>query len=472
MKNTKIVATISDRKCDIPFLTEMYNQGMNVVRINTAHQTFDDSMRVVENVRAVSDKIGILVDTKGPEIRTTKIDEEFRVKPGDEVFMAGDPEGISTRELVYVNYAGFVEDVPAGSRILIDDGDVEFIVKENLGDKLLCIAQNSGPVKSRKSVNIPSVHVKLPSITAKDKGYIEWVADNNIDFVAHSFVRNAADVIAVQEILDAKGSDAKIIAKIENQEGVDNIDEILDHAHSIMVARGDLAVEIPQERIPITQKMIIDKCIARRKPVITATQMLHTMIENPRPTRAEISDVANAVYDGTDAVMLSGESAYGDYPIEAVKTMASIAEATEKYEGFKKDTEFVVLNNDISAFVAKSAYYASENLNPAAIITDSANGRTPRAIAAYRPKTAIFAKVYDERVMRELSLTYGVHASFLAKGDDSDAYIKESLAELKEKNMVEQDDRLVVVGGNFGDFHGASFLEVATVENIESNLKK
>ncbi|BDC98207.1 pyruvate kinase [Persicobacter psychrovividus] len=469
MKNTKIVATISDRKCDIPFLTEMYNQGMNVVRINTAHQTFEDSLRVVENVRAVSDKIGILVDTKGPEIRTTKIEEEFRVKPGDEVFMAGDPEGKSTRELVYVNYAGFVEDVPAGSRILIDDGDVEFIVKEKQGDKLLCIAQNSGPVKSRKSVNIPSVHVKLPSITAKDKGYIEWVADNNIDFVAHSFVRNAADVIAVQDILDAKGSDAKIIAKIENQAGVDNIDEILDHVHSIMVARGDLAVEIPQERIPITQKMIIDKCIARRKPVITATQMLHTMIENPRPTRAEISDVANAIYDGTDAVMLSGESAYGDYPIEAVKTMTSIAMATENYEGFKKNTEFVVLNNDISAFVAKSAYYASEHLNPTAIITDTASGRSPRAIAAYRPKTPIFAVAYDERVMRELSLTYGVRATYLSKGDDKNAFIKESVKTLKDNGAVEATDRLVIVGGNFGEAAGASTLDIATLENIEKN---
>ncbi|PWJ44250.1 pyruvate kinase [Sediminitomix flava] len=467
MKNTKIVATISDRNCGVEFLTELYNSGMNVVRINTAHQTHEDSLRVVENVRKVSNQIGILVDTKGPEIRTTKMEESFEVHAGDEVWMAGDPDAVSTRECVFVNYAGFVNDVPVGSRVLIDDGSLELQVKEEKDGKLLCEAMNTGPISGKKSVNIPSVHVKLPSITEKDRNYIRFAAEHNLDFIAHSFVRNAADVIAVQEILDECNSPAKIIAKIENQEGVDNIDEILDHVYGIMVARGDLAVEIPQENIPTVQKMIIDKCIARRRPVITATQMLHTMIDNPRPTRAEISDVANAVYDGSDAIMLSGESAYGKYPVEAVKTMASIAAATEKYEGYKKDTEFVIINDDIGAFMAKSAYYATQHLNPRAILTDTAFGRTARAIAAYRPKTPIIAKCYDERVVRELSLTFGVRASYIEKGADSKAYIKEALQEMKSEKGFSAEDRIVVVGGNYGDAHGASFIEVTTVENLE-----
>lgn len=266
LKKTKIVATISDKKCDIKLIKQLREAGMDVVRLNTAHQTHEDTLKVINNVRAVSEKIALLLDTKGPEIRTTKSTESIPVAFGDIIKIKGDPEGITTKDCVYVNYSGFAKDVPKGSRILIDDGEIELIVKEKKKDALLCEATNNGAINGRKSVNIPSVHVKLPTLSVKDKEYIHFAIDHQLDFIAHSFVRNKEDVAAVQKILDSRGSDIKIIAKIENQDGVDNIDEILDHVYGIMIARGDLAVEIPQERIPMIQKMIINKCIARRKP--------------------------------------------------------------------------------------------------------------------------------------------------------------------------------------------------------------
>jgi pyruvate kinase len=346
-KKTKIVATISDLNCDTKLIRDLKNAGMDVVRLNTAHQTHDDTLKVVNNVRKVSEQIALLLDTKGPEIRTTEASENIPVAFGDRVTIKGNAEKITTRDCVFVNYKGFVKDVPVGSRILIDDGEIELIVVDKIKSELICEATNNGIISGKKSVNIPSVHVKLPTLSQKDINYIHFAIDNKLDFIAHSFVRNKNDALAVQRILDERGSDIKIIAKIENQDGVDNIDEILDHVYGIMIARGDLAVEIPQERIPVVQKMIINKCIARRKPVITATQMLHSMIHNPRPTRAEISDVANAVYDGTDAIMLSGETAYGDYPVGAVETMSNIAQEIEVATPFIKDTPLLIVNNEI-----------------------------------------------------------------------------------------------------------------------------
>jgi pyruvate kinase len=279
-------------------------------------------------------------------------------------------------------------------------------------------------------------------------------------------VRNKEDALAVQRILDERGSNIKIIAKIENQDGVDNIDEILDHVYGIMIARGDLAVEIPQERIPVIQKMIINKCIVRRKPVITATQMLHSMIQNPRPTRAEISDVANAVYDGTDAIMLSGETAYGEYPVEAVRTMANIAKEIESATPAIKETPLLIVNNKISAFLARSAVKASIELDAKAIIADTNKGRTVRALAAYRGNKVIFAQCYDKRVMRELTLSYGVYANFSKMEDSTEAFLCDALNALQQKYKLEKDDRVVVLAGNYGPSHGPSFIEVSTTENL------
>ena len=396
-KLTKIVATISDKKCDVEFLRDLYFAGMNVVRLNTAHQTREGSLKVINNVRAVSGKLAILVDTKGPEIRTTKSDYELPIKYGDIVYVKGDPDKKTSPEMIYVSYSGFVNDVPVGSRILIDDGELELIVKEKDSEKLTCTAMNNGYIQGKKSVNIPSVHITLPSLSKKDKDFIEFAIEHELDFIAHSFVRNKEDVMAVQKILDKHNSSIKIIAKIENQDGVDNIDEILEHVYGIMIARGDLAIEIPKQRIPIVQKQLIKKCIEKRKPVITATQMLHTMIKNPRPTRAEVSDVANAIYDGSDAIMLSGETAYGNYPLESVQTMAQIAEEIEQNKCDFLEIPMMILNNEISAYLSKAAVKASVRLNKVrAIVADSMSGRTIRALAAYRGKKPVYAICYNK----------------------------------------------------------------------------
>jgi pyruvate kinase len=249
-RKTKIVATISDRNCEVDLISTLHESGMDVVRLNTAHQTHEDSLKVINNVRKVSDKIALLLDTKGPEIRTTKAIESIPVSYGDTITVKGDPEGITSKACVYVNYRRFVRDVPTGSRILIDDGDIELVVISKDKNALTCEVANNGEISGRKSVNIPSVHVKLPTLSLKDIDYIHFAIDHGLDFIAHSFVRNKGDAIAVQKILDERESNIKIIAKIENQDGVDNIDEILDHVYGVMIARGDLAVEIPQEKDP------------------------------------------------------------------------------------------------------------------------------------------------------------------------------------------------------------------------------
>jgi pyruvate kinase len=472
LKKTKIIATISDRNCETDLIKTLTDAGMDVVRLNTAHQTHQDTLKVVNNVRKVSDKIALLLDTKGPEIRTTKAIESIPVVFGDKITVKGDPEGITSRDCVYVNYKGFVRDVPVDSRILVDDGDIELVVIGKDKTSLTCEVANNGEISGKKSVNIPSVHVKLPTLSLKDIDYIHFAVDNNLDFIAHSFVRNKHDALAVQKILDDRGSKIKIIAKIENQDGVDNIDEILDHVYGVMIARGDLAVEIPQERIPIIQKMIIEKCIARRKPVITATQMLHSMIQNPRPTRAEISDVANAVYDGTDAIMLSGETAYGKYPVETVKTMGKIAKEIESSKAQIKETPLLIINNEISAFLARSAVKASLELNAKAIIADTNQGRTVRALAAYRGTKIIFAQCYDKSVMRELALSYGVYPNFSKLSVTTEAFLCDALNDLKQKYKVKKKDRIVVLAGNFGPSHGPSFIEVSTAENLKQKCQK
>jgi pyruvate kinase len=311
-RKTKIIATISNLNCHPDFIKRLYTAGINVVRLNTAHMTHDDALEVIENTRKVSGKIGIIIDTKGPEIRTCDTENPLKVEYEDYIRIKGDPLQKSNGNIICASYEHFVKDVPIGSSVLIDDGSIALAVMEKDDEYLYCYVENDGVIYGRKSINIPSVHVKLPALSQKDKAFIEFAADNDVDFIAHSFVRSAEDVIAVQNILDKKKSRIKIIAKIENSDGVENLNDILDHAYGVMIARGDLAVEIPTEQIPMIQKQIITTCIEKRKPVIVATQMLHSMINSPRPTRAEVSDVANACLDHTDALMLSGETANGN----------------------------------------------------------------------------------------------------------------------------------------------------------------
>ena len=389
-KRTKIIATISDQRCDVEFIRSLYEAGMNAARINSAHVTTESAAKVVENVRKVSDRIAIIIDTKGPEIRVTGMAPGFetgiKVSRGDMIRIKGsETNEPSNNEVVYVNDSSIYKDVPVGAAILIDDGELEMEVTEKKDDELICRVKNNGVIKPRKSVNIPNVPINLPSVTERDFEFINWAIDMDMDFIAHSFVRKKEDVLAVKKIIEERNSTIKIISKIENQEGVNNIDEILDETYGIMVARGDLGVEIPAERIPGTQRFLVNKCIESKIPVIIATQMLHTMISNPRPTRAEISDVANAIYQRVDAVMLSGETANGDYPVEAVETMARVAAEVEKdHSNPNIEMNLVRINNEITAQLCRSAVRATLNLPVKAIVIDTLSGRTGRYLAAFR----------------------------------------------------------------------------------------
>lgn len=465
-KKTKIVATISDRNCDVSFLKELFEAGMNVVRMNTAHQTIEDSMKIINNVRQVSDRLALMIDTKGPEIRTNETEKALDVKPGDVVYVKGAPDEKSYDRVICVSYSGITGDIPPGSTLMIDDGEIELVVRTIEKDKLVCEALNFGIIKGRKSVNTPNININLPALTVKDREYIQLAIDEDIDFIGHSFVRNKEDVLAIQDILDKHDSRVKIIAKIENQSGVDNIDEILDHVYGVMVARGDLAIEIPYSKIPGIQKILIDKCIERRKPVIIATQMLHSMIVSPRPTRAEVSDIANAIYSQTDAIMLSGETAYGNYPLESLKAMAAIATEVEKTKEPINDIPVVILNNEISAFLIKSAVEAAVNLSAKAIIADSMSGRTIRSLAAYRGNKMVWAKCYDRRVVRELALSYGIKAHYMDPRDTAHEFVEQAVYSLKEEGVVKDKSLVVVAAGNFGRSTGVSYIEIGTVANI------
>jgi len=462
-KKTKIVATISDRKCDPQFLSSLYAAGMNVVRLNTAHQSFQESLQVIENVRKVSDKIAILVDTKGPEIRTLPMDP---IELAEQEMVKITSKPVIGEKFFMTSCDHFVTDVPVGKTILIDDGDIALEVISKDQESLCCKTLNAGKIKGKKSINVPGVAISLPALSGKDIEYIHFAVDNNIDFIAHSFVRSKDDLLAIKSILDSRNSSIKLIAKIENQQGVDNIEEILDHCYGVMVARGDLAIEISSEKIPSIQKSIIIKCIERRRAVITATQMLHTMIENPRPTRAEISDVANAVYDGTDAVMLSGETAYGKYPLEAVSLMSKIITDVESHIAHYRATTINVLNTEITAFLCFSAVQAAEKLNAEVIVIDTESGRTARALAAYRGITPVFAECYNERTMRELALSYGIYPSFMVMQKTEHEFIQRSLAKMIESKHIDSSSRVVILAGNFGPSRGASFIEIGSVEEM------
>ena len=405
-KFTKIVATISDKRCDKAFIKDLYDNGLNVVRMNSAHLQLDGFRRIVENVRAVSPSIAILMDTKGAEIRTTTNvdDQPITFSPGDKVTFIGNPEGATCHDTIFLSYANIASDVRPGVHFLIDDGEIDFIIDSIDGYTLHATALNGGVLGSRKSVNVPGTNIALPSLTERDRTNIGYAMDLGIDFIAHSFVRSARDVLDIQEILDANNSPIKIISKIENQEGIDNFDEILDVSYGIMIARGDLGIEVPAERIPGIQHTLINKCILRHKPVIVATQMLHSMISNPRPTRAEVSDIANAVNQHTDALMLSGETAYGKYPVEAIATMTRVAAEVEKSLVNQRITPAV--EPDVTSFLSRQAVASSNILGTKAIITDSYTGRTARYISSYRGSYPTLAICYHENVVRLLALSY------------------------------------------------------------------
>ena len=467
MKQTKIVASISDLRCDIDFLRELYNAGVNVMRINTAHATPDGIKNVINNIRAVSSQLAILIDTKGPEIRTTNVEDHIYFKTGDAVRICGNPSETTTRECINVSYSNFVHDLNIGNDVLIDDGELALKIIDKSDDTLYAIVQNDARLGNRKSVNVPGVHIELPALTEKDKTNIKLAIEENLDFIAHSFVRNKSDIKAVQDILDEYNSDIKIISKIENQEGVDNIDEIIEASYGIMIARGDLGIEVPIEKIPGIQRKIIRKCVIANKPVIVATQMLHTMINNPRPTRAEVTDIANAIYYRTDALMLSGETASGKYPIEAVKMMASIAEQAEKDKMRENDIEIPLdENSSVTEFLAKNAIKATELLSVKGIITDANTGKTARILSSYRGPNPVIALCHNEKLVRQLALSYGITPIYQADKKELKEEYKTALQMLLNKGFVNTDDKIVYLGGNFGEKGGSTFLEINNVKDM------
>lgn len=460
-KKTKIICTISDMNCEVGFIRELFENGMNVVRINSAHATIEGAQKIVDNVRMVSDKIAILVDTKGPEVRLTAMESSvgFVAKEGDVLEIRSGSDCFCNSKVLYTNCETFVDDVPEGAHILIDDGGIGLKVREKNDDALICVVQNTGVIKGKKSINVPDVHISLPALTDKDKVFVQWAIDADIDFIAHSFVRNKEDLLEIQNILDEKKSHLKIISKIENQQGIDNLDDILTHCYGVMIARGDLGVEIAAEKIPMIQRLIVEKCRSRKKPVIVATQMLHSMIENPRPTRAEVTDVANAIFQSTDAIMLSGETASGKYPVEAVKTMHTIAVETEKSINTTLELNLERVTKPLAAVLAKSLVAATQKLPVKAIILDTWTGRTGRYLSEFRPKVPIYAMCYNAFTMRELALTYDVYSYKFEITGTKEGFVRNSLEILIAEGKISSGDLVGFIGGSFNDEIGASYME-------------
>ena len=455
MKKTKIVGTIGPASNSVETLKALLQAGLNVCRINFSHGVHAEHKVTINNIKQAREElglpIGIMLDTKGPEIRLGTFGvKEVVLKPGDRFTLTSrDVEG--TEEIVSVSYKDLNEDVNVGDMILVDDGLVELQVEEILENKdIRCKALNNGVLSNNKGVNIPNVIVNLPAITDKDVGDILFGIENGIDFIAASFIRKADDVNKIRRILEENGGQTiSIISKIENQEGVDNIDEIIRASDGIMVARGDLGVEIETEIMPLVQKELIKKCTEIGKPVITATQMLDSMIRNPRPTRAEVTDVANAILDGTSAIMLSGETAVGKYPVSAVETMSKIAKTTEnsiRYRDILKERANTTEHSTTNA-IGRATCYTARDLKATAIITATSSGHTSKAISKFRPKTPIIAATTTEETMRKLSLDWGVYPVLTPESDNTDDVIRNSVETAISNGYVEEGDLVIITAG-------------------------
>ena len=455
LKKTKIVCTIGPASENPEILEQLINNGMNVARLNFSHGTHEEHLAKIKTIRRIRRKlnvpVAIMLDTKGPEIRTGnfKVDEIF-LKP-DDIFTLTTRDVEGDQSIVSVSYDGLPDDVSVGSEIYIDDGLVQLeVIEIKDGTDVVCKALNNGILSDHKGVNLPGSKTNLPAITPKDVDDIKFGIENGIDIIAASFVRKKEDVYDIRKVLEDHGGEhIKIISKIESQEGVDNLDEIIEASDGIMVARGDLGVEIRTELIPLVQKEIIRKCNDAAKPVITATQMLDSMIRNPRPTRAETTDVANAIIDGTDCVMLSGETAGGKYPIEAVKTMRNICVTTELSDDFYQNIYDVKIKsaNTTTNSIAKSTKNIAEELNAQAIISCTASGNTSRVISKFKPKTNIIAATISDRVARQLSIVWGVYPIVIQEAKETDELIERAIVGALSEEYVKEGDLTVVTAG-------------------------
>lgn len=454
MRRTKMVCTMGPNENDYSVMKAMA-EIMDVARFNFSHGDHEEHLGRLELLRKVRKEVGrpiaALLDTKGPEIRTglLKDGQKITLQEGEKIILTTE-EVVGTKDKIFINYDKLHEDVKPGNVILIDDGLIGLEVEAVKGVEILCKVTNGGELGERKGVNVPGVPIQLPSITEKDVEDIKFGLAEDFDFVAASFIRSADAVRQIRSLIDEAGSQMKIISKIESQEGLDNIDAIIEASDGIMLARGDLGVEIEAKRIPQLQKEIIQKCNYHGKLVITATQMLDSMIRNPRPTRAEVTDVANAVYNGTDAVMLSGESANGKYPIEAAKTMASIVEYTEQFLDYKqfktRMVEKTVYESIGNAMCAASVTTASE-LKAAAIVASTLSGVTASMISKYRPITPIYALSPSQVVTRQMMLFWGVTPIWARRAETTDELFESSIEELKDRKLLKSKDICVITAG-------------------------
>lgn len=479
MRRTKIVCTLGPASDKIETLKKMVSSGMNVARLNFSHGTHAYHKKMISNVRNVSKSlktpIGILQDLQGPKIRVGEMPKKgIEFKPGDKVIVTTEKIKQGTKKLISIDYELLHEDIKKGDHILIEDGLFDFEVKKIEGQSIHCEVINGGVLLSHKGVNLPGVTLSVSALTEKDKKDLFFGVKNNVDFVALSFVSTAKDVIDLRYLIKDYEKQLKIkypkpiriIVKIERREAIKNFDEILDATDGVMVARGDLGVELPAEDVPLRQKEIIDKCLDAAKPVIVATQMLDSMIRNPRPTRAEVSDVANAVIDHTDAVMLSGETATGKYPVKSVETMAKIIEKTEQsaYDDLvlKEKVKEIEATDKAIARVAKTLV---EHVDAQAVLVASLSGYTGRVVSRYRPELPILISCDDDRVQRQLVLSWGVVPFVIPTCRSIEELIERSMAYLKKQKLIKKEDKIIVVAGEpVGRSGNVNFVEIKEVD--------
>jgi pyruvate kinase len=448
---TKIICTIGPASSTVEHVLKLAQAGMNIARLNFTHGTHEEHLNHIKNIKSVSDKLGyqipIIADLSGPKLRIGNIENEFRVEPGDMLVIT--TENISgTRQKISTSYANLPHDVKKGDIILIDDGYISLEVKNIIDDDVECVVTNGGIIRSRKGINLPGVRINTPTITEKDIKDIDFALQHSIDFFALSFVRSFHDIDMLREILSEKNADNPIIAKIEKPEAIEDIDEIISHSDAVMIARGDLGVEMPTEEVPLLQKRIIAKCKKASTPVITATQMLESMVENSLPTRAEASDVANAVFDGTDAVMLSAETSMGRHPDVAVAMMKKIISRSERecipnpelFSSSFRTSQFAI---DLS----KAACAIAQDTNAAAIFAITKTGRTARHLSKFRVNTPIYAFTENERTMNFLQLVWGVSCYYLENLEETDATLHKVKEFALEQHLIEKDNIMVFVTG-------------------------
>lgn len=454
MRKTKIVCTIGPSSESLENTKKLIMAGMNVARLNFSHGDFEEHGNRIKNIRQACEElnktVAILLDTKGPEIRTGKLEVEPIELVQDEYVTLTTEEILGDKNRLSVTYKELPQDVVVGSTILIDDGLIGLTVVEIQGTEIRCRIVNGGTIKSKKGVNVPGVAISLPGITDKDANDIIFGIEQGIDFIAASFVRKASDVLEIRDLLKKhNGEHIQIISKIENQQGVDNLDEILEVSDGLMVARGDLGVEIPAEEVPLVQKRMIEKCNLAGKPVITATQMLDSMQRNPRPTRAEASDVANAIFDGTDAIMLSGETAAGKYPVESVLTMSRIAEKAESALNYREMflKQRIAQETSVTEAISQSVAISALDLSAKAIISSTESGQTARMVSKYRPEAPIVAVTTQERTMRRLALTWGVTPVKGEQASSTDEMFDYALQGGVKSGLVKEGDLVVITAG-------------------------